>query len=59
MSPDAPGAEMTLTADEIAEKVKLGFEKKKEFMPSMEEIKEKIAAKMAAMAEAEPEVEAE
>ena len=59
LSPDAPGAEMTLTADEIAEKVKLGFEKKKEFMPSMEEIKEKIAAKMAAMAEAEPEVEAE
>ncbi|WOD41381.1 hypothetical protein [Nodosilinea sp. E11] len=50
-APDAPDAETALTPDEIAEKVKLGFEKKKEFMPSMEEIKEKIAAKMEAMAE--------
>ncbi len=50
-APDATGSEMAPTPDEIAEKVKLGFEKKKEFMPSLEEIKEKIAAKMEAMAE--------
>jgi hypothetical protein len=50
-APDAPGAEMAPTAEEIVEKIKLGFEKKKEFMPSVEEIKEKISAKMEAMAE--------
>ncbi|MGG6241048.1 hypothetical protein ACQ4N7_20690 [Nodosilinea sp. AN01ver1] len=50
-APDAPGSEMSPTPEEIAEKVKLGFEKKKEFMPSLEEIKEKIAAKMEAIAE--------
>ncbi|WP_156119601.1 Spy/CpxP family protein refolding chaperone [Leptolyngbya sp. KIOST-1] len=50
-APDAPGSEMAPTPEEIAEKVKLGFEKKKEFMPSIEEIKEKISAKMEAMAE--------
>lgn len=48
---DTPGAETALTPEEVAEKVKLGFEKKKEFMPSMAEIKEKISAKMEAMAE--------
>ncbi|TVQ09406.1 MAG: hypothetical protein EA368_09385 [Leptolyngbya sp. DLM2.Bin27] len=50
-APDAPGAEMAPTAEEIAEKIKLGFEKKKEFMPSMEDIKEKISAKMEAAVE--------
>ncbi|MEA5449622.1 hypothetical protein VB780_13640 [Leptolyngbya sp. CCNP1308] len=50
-APDAPGSETALTPDEIAEKVKLGFEKKKEFMPSIEEIKEKISAKMEALTE--------
>ncbi|MBW4484214.1 MAG: hypothetical protein KME14_16885 [Tildeniella torsiva UHER 1998/13D] len=50
-APDAPGSEMALTPEEIAEKVKLGLEKKKEFMPSLEEIKEKISAKMETMAE--------
>jgi hypothetical protein len=50
-APDSPGSEMAPTPEEIAEKVKLGFEKKKEFMPSLEEIKEKISAKMEAMAE--------
>jgi hypothetical protein len=52
LDPDAPGAEMAPTAEEIAEKIKLGFEKKKEFMPSMEEIQEKISAKMEAEAAA-------
>lgn len=50
-APDAPGSETALTPEEVAEKVKLGFEKKKEFMPSLEEIKEKISAKMEAMTE--------
>ncbi len=50
-APDAPGAEMSPTPEEIAEKVKLGFEKKKAFMPSIEEIQEKISAKMEAMTE--------
>lgn len=50
-APDAPGSETALTPEEVAEKVKLGFEKKKEFMPSMEEIKEKISAKMEALTE--------
>ena len=50
-APDAPGSEMAPTPEEIAEKVKLGLEKKKEFMPSIEEIKEKISAKMEAMGE--------
>lgn len=50
-APDAPGDETALTAEEIAEKVKLGFEKKKAFMPSLEEIQEKISAKMEAVAE--------
>jgi hypothetical protein len=45
-SPDAAGAGMAPTAEEIGEKIKLGLEKKKEFMPSLEEIKEKISAKM-------------
>jgi hypothetical protein len=49
--PDAPGSEMAPTPEEIAEKIKLGFDKKKEFMPSLEEIKEKISAKMAEMTE--------
>ncbi|PSR19358.1 hypothetical protein C8255_02710 [filamentous cyanobacterium CCP3] len=51
LDPDAPGAEISLTPEEISEKVKLGFEKKKEFMPSLEEIKEKIAAKIEAIGE--------
>lgn len=51
-APDAEGSEMAPTPEEIAEKIKLGFEKKKEFMPSMEEIKEKISAKMEAAMEA-------
>lgn len=50
-APDAPGSETALTPEEVAEKVKLGFEKKKEFMPSIEEIKEKISAKMEALTE--------
>ncbi len=50
---DAPGSEMAPTAEEIGEKIKLGLEKKKEFMPSMEEIKEKISAKMESAMEAE------
>ena len=50
-APDAPGDETALTAEEIAEKVKLGFEKKKAFMPSIDEIKEKISAKMEAVTE--------
>ncbi|MGB3308950.1 MAG: hypothetical protein WA939_10025 [Nodosilinea sp.] len=50
-APDAVDSEMTSTPEEIAEKIKLGFEKKKAFMPSMEEIKEKISAKMEDMAE--------
>lgn len=54
-APDAEGSEMAPTPEEIAEKIKLGFEKKKEFMPSMEEIKEKISAKMEAAMEAEDE----
>ena len=33
---------MAPTAEEIAEKIKAGFEKKKAFMPSVEDIKEKI-----------------
>lgn len=45
-SPSTPGAEMAPTAAEIGEKIKLGMEKKKAFMPSVEEIKEKISAKM-------------
>jgi hypothetical protein len=48
---DTPGSEMAPTPEEIAEKVKLSLEKKQEFMPSLEEIKEKISAKMEAMAE--------
>lgn len=50
-APDAPGDEPTLTPEEIAEKVKLGFDKKKAFTPSIEEIKEKISAKMESVAE--------
>lgn len=50
-APDTPGAEMAPTAEEIGEKIKLGLEKKKEFMPSLEEIKEKISAKMEGAAE--------
>ncbi|MBE9136144.1 hypothetical protein IQ254_02830 [Nodosilinea sp. LEGE 07088] len=53
-APDAAGDEMAPTAEEIAEKIKLGLEKKKEFMPSMEEIQEKISAKMEAAMAAEP-----
>ena len=52
-APDAPGSEMAPTAEEIGEKIKLGLEKKKEFMPTMEEIKEKISAKMESAAETE------
>ena len=54
-APDAPGDETALSPEEIAEKVKLGLEKKKAFMPSIEEIKEKISAKMEATTEAMPE----
>jgi Spy/CpxP family protein refolding chaperone len=50
-SPDAPGSEMIPTPEEIGEKIKLGLDKKKEFMPSLDEIKEKISAKMEAMTE--------
>jgi len=50
-APDSPGSELAPTAEEIAEKVKLGLETKKEFMPTLEEIKEKISAKMEAMTE--------
>lgn len=42
---------MAFTPEDIAEKVKLGFEKKKGFIPNIEENKEKIAAKMEAMEE--------
>jgi hypothetical protein len=51
--PDTPGAKMAPTAEEIGEKIKFGLEKKKEFMPSLEEIKEKISAKMEATMETE------
>lgn len=47
-APDAPGSELAPTPEEIAEKVKLGLEKK---MPSLEEIKEEISAKLESMAE--------
>ena len=39
---------MAPTAEEIAEKIKAGFEKKKAFMPSVEDIKEKISEQMEA-----------
>lgn len=52
-APDAPGSEMAPTAEEIGEKIKLGLAKKKEFMPTMEEIKEKISAKMESAMETE------
>lgn len=51
-APDSPGSEMAPTPEEVAERVKLSLEKKQEFMPSIEEIKEKISAKMESMAEA-------
>lgn len=52
-APDAPGSDMAPTAEEIGEKIKFGLEKKKEFMPTMEEIKEKISAKMESAVESE------
>lgn len=52
-APDSPDAGMVPTAAEIGEKIKLGLEKKKEFMPSLEEIKEKISAKMDAVTAAD------
>lgn len=52
-APDSAGAGMAPTAEEIGEKIKLGLEKKKEFMPSLEDIKEKISAKMEGITEGE------
>jgi hypothetical protein len=49
----SPTAETELSSEELEEKISAAMERKKAFMPSLEEIKEKIAEKMATITEEE------